>query len=63
MQSTFHVVIAEESGGSRVAGPKKLSLADLAGEPGPVAVKCFTFNCKAGLALAGRGRTVVEVNQ
>ena len=63
MQSTFNAVIAEESGGSRVAGPKKLSLADLAGEPRVVGVTYSTFDCKAGLALAGRGRKVVEINQ
>ena len=62
MQSTFHAVIAEESGGRRVAGPKKLSLADRPGEPGPVAIKCFAFNCKAGVP-SGHGRTVVEINQ
>ena len=62
MQSTFHVVIAEESGAAGLQD-EEVSLADLAGEPGPVAVKCFTFHCKAGLALAGRGRTVVEINQ
>lgn len=63
MQSTFHVVIAEESEGSRVAGPKKLSLADPPVEPGPVAAKCFTFNCKAGLAPSSHSRTVVDINQ
>lgn len=63
MQSTFNAVIAEESGGGRVAGPKKLSLADLTGEPRVVVATYSTFDCKAGLALASRGRTVVEINQ
>ena len=63
MQSTFNAVIAEESGGSRVAGPKKLSLADPAGKPRVVGVTYSTFDCKAGLAPSSHGRTVVDINQ